>query len=339
MSIDILKTQLKNNNIKSLYLFYGPEEFLKKFYIKSIEDQIVDKNMAALNKVTLADKVDVQKIIDNCDTLPVFSERKLVIVKNSGLFKGGSGGSEGKKGGRNGDALLDYIKNIPSYTCLIFYEDEIDGRLKVSKEIKSQGLVVEFPYQKPVDLVKWVYKVSKTYKKEIDAEAAALLVEGCESGMTGILNEIEKLVAYTGDRNNITLEDVKKVSSATVKSIIFDLTNAIVEKDMAASLKLLDDMIVLKEPAPKIIFMIARQFRQMLQVKILLESGNSPKEISSRLKLQPFIVEKLRKISANFNIKRLKENMEEIFECDLAIKTGKMKDRTAVELLIAKLTI
>ena len=353
MSIDILKKQIKNNDIKSLYLFCGPEEFLKKHYIKSLEEKILDKNAITLNKVILEDKIAVSKIIDNCDTLPVFSNRKLVIVKNSGFFKSNA---EGKKGGKkedkkdaqtdekakksksNIDTILEYIKNIPPYTCLIFYENEVDKRLKLSNEIKKQGLVVEFPYQKLEDLVKWVENILKSQNKQINPQTASLLVEISDLGMTGIRNEIDKLVVYTGDRKTITVDDIKKVGSTTAKSIIFDLTDAIVEKNISASLKLLDDMIALKEPIPKIIFMIARQFRQLYQVKILLENGMGSKEIASKLSIHPFVMDKIKKLSSNFTLERLKDNMKNLFECDKALKTGQMKDRMAVELLIEKLT-
>ncbi|NMB97545.1 MAG: DNA polymerase III subunit delta, partial [Clostridiaceae bacterium] len=281
MSIGTLKKQIKGNDIKSIYLFYGPEEFLKKYYLNSIEEKILDKNTLAFNKIILEDKISVSKIIDNCDTLPVFSERKLVIVKNSEFFKGSKDSkrdnknkeekdevkmeNKTKKSKSNVDTILEYIKNFPSYTCLVFYEDEIDKRLKLTKEIGKQGLIVEFPYQKSEDLVKWVQNIAKSYKKQISVETASLLVEISDFGMTGIRNEIDKLLAYTGERKTITDDDVKNVGSITSKSIIFNLTDAIVDKNMAASLRLLNELITLKEPIPKIIFMIARQFRQLLQ--------------------------------------------------------------------------
>jgi DNA polymerase-3 subunit delta len=330
MSINNLKNQIRNKDIKPLYLFYGPEEYLKKYYINSIEEIIIDKNLQTLNKVMLDDKVDVSQIIDNCDTLPVFSERKLVLVKNSGFFKGGGKKEETEK-------LVDYLKDVPPFTCLIFYEEDIDKRLRIYKTVNKSGLVVEFPYQKPVDLTKWVIKVAKAYKKKISMDTASILVERSGQEMTEILNEIEKLVAYTAERKLITIDDVKEVCNTSIKSRIFDLTDAIVAKDVAGSLKYLDDMLTLREPIPMIIFMIARQFRQILQVKILMENGADLREIASNLKVSPYIAGKIQKQSENFTLQWLNQTMENIFECDLSIKTGKMKDKTAIELLIAKL--
>lgn len=330
MSINNLKNQIRNKDIKSLYLFYGPEEYLKKYYINSIEEIIIDKSTRILNKIVLQDKVEVFKIIDNCETFPVFSERKLVIVKNSGLFKSGGKKEETEK-------LADYLKDVPSFTCLIFYEDDIDKRLRMYKTVNKEGLVVEFPYQKPADLAKWVINVIKTYKKEIGMDTASVLVERSGQEMTEILNEIEKLVAYIGERKVISIDDIKEVCDTSIKSKIFDLTDAIVGKDIVKSLKYLDDMITLREPIPMIIFMIGRQFRQLMNAKILTENGASIKEIASNLKVTPYIAGKIQKQSENFTSQWLNQTMQDIFECDLAVKTGKMKDKTAVELLIAKL--
>ncbi|NSW89308.1 MAG: DNA polymerase III subunit delta [Firmicutes bacterium] len=331
MSLDVLKTQIKNKDIKSLYLFYGPEEYLKKYYMGSIEEIILEKSTRALNKIVMEDKVEVSKIIDNCDTYPVFSQKKVVVVKNSGLFKGSEGSKE------DTGKLIDYMKNIPPFTCLIFYETEVDKRLRIYNAIKKEGLIVEFPYQKSYDLAKWVVKVAKANKKEISMETASILVEKSGQEMTEILNEINKLIVYTGEKKVIESEDVREVCNTSIKSKIFDLTDAIVEKDIAKSLKYLDDMITLREPVPIIIYMIARQFRQILEAKILAGSGAGLKEIASKLKVSPYIAGKIQKHAEQFSFQWLNRSIQDIFECDVAIKTGKMKDKTAVELLIAKL--
>lgn len=334
MSIDVLKEDLKNNKLKNLYLFYGQEEFLKKYYIDSIEKDILQNDLSSLNKIVLEGKFDMQKLEDACETMPVFSERKLVLVKNSGLFKSGK---DGAKQQSVKDNLLNYLKNVPSYTVLVFYEEEIDKRLKTVDAVKKNGLIVEFSFQKPAELVKWVMKVFKSYKKEIGMDVASYLIEICEQGMTEILNEVKKLVMFVGERNNITIEDIDKVCTKSVKSKIFDLTDAVAEQNLDKALSLLNDMIMIKEPLPKILFMITRQLRHVLEMKLLCKEGMSVKEASAKIGIAPFAGGKVANQAKSFSEEKLKEGIKEAFELDLAIKTGRINDRVAAELLINKL--
>lgn len=338
MSMDILKEELKNDKIRNLYLFYGPEEYLKKYYADSVERIALSKDLTGLNRIVIEGKIDTRKIIDASDTLPVFSEKKIVVVKNSGLMKSKktSGGSEETKNKGKQDELLTYLQSVPESTCLIFYETEIDKRIKLVDTIKKNGLLVEFPFQKPAELVKWVIKAFKSSKKEIDSITASQLVENSEQGMNEILNEINKVVSYVGKRTNITVKDVENVCTKSIKSRIYDLTDAIAENNGAEAIKILNDMIILKEPVPKILFMITRQFRQILEIKLLIESGLNYNEAAGRMGITPFIAGKILKQAGRFKIDKLKSALEESLELDLAIKTGRINDRIATELLISK---
>lgn len=334
MSVDVLKEELKNNKLGNLYLFYGQEEYLKKYYLDSIEKAVLENDLSALNKLVLEGKFEMQKIEEACETMPVFSEKKLVLVRNSGIFKSGK---EGSKQQSVKDELINYLKNVPSYTVLVFYEEEIDKRLKTVDAVKKNGLIVDFPFQKPAELVKWVTKALKSHMKEISVEDASYLIEICEQGMTEILNEVNKLVMFVGDRTRITMADIEKVCTKSVKSRIFDLTDAVAEKNLDKALKLLNDMIILREPLPKILFMITRQLRHVLEMKLLCKEGMNVKDASAKIGITPYAGGKVSSQAKSFSTQKLKEGIKEAFELDLAIKTGRINDRVAAELLINKL--
>lgn len=337
MSIDILKGQTKNKEFGNLYLFYGPEEYLKQYYLDLIEKGIVKDDFKDINRVLIEGKVETKKLIDNCDTLPLFSEKKLVVVKNSGLFKSSKKSDSGAgKGKAAKDDLLVFLQNVPGHVCLVFVEEEIDKRLKPVDAIKKNGLLVEFSYQKPAELVKWVIKVFKSYNKTIDPNVASVLVNNSEQGMNEILNEINKLVLYLGDREKAEMKDVEKVCTKSVKSRIFDLTDAIAEKNRTKAFRILEDMVVLKEPMPKILFMITRQLRQVLEMRLFLNEGMGLNEAASKMGLTPYIAGKISRQAKEFDVDVLKKTFEESLELDVAVKTGKISDRMAVEMLIVR---
>jgi DNA polymerase-3 subunit delta len=334
MSLDILKEQIKSNKIKNLYLFYGQEEYLKKLYLESIESKVVGVNMKAMNKVVLEGKVDISKLADNCETVPLFSERKLVLVKNSGIFKASKKADSEKADGKK-DGLAALIQSLPSYTCLIFAEEEIDKRLKVIDIIRKNGLIVEFPFQKPPELVKWVIKLLRSKNKTISSDLASVIVNNCDQGMVEIHNEVEKLILYLGDREAVLVNDVEKVCIKSIKSRIFDLTDAIAAKDSTRAFIILEEMAVLKEPMPKILYMIARQFNQLLSMKLLYKSGLDINDAAVKIGVSPYIAGKIVKQSKEFELDVLKRVVEESLDLDVAVKTGRVNDRVAIEMLLA----
>lgn len=335
MSVDTLKNDIKNNKIGRLYLFYGPEEYLKKYYTGTVEKLLLKEELKALNYIAMAGKVDPKRIMDCCDTMPVFSERKVVVVKNSGLFKSKKKG-EGDGGKSKSNEFSEYLASLPEYLCLIFVEEEIDKRMSLVKTVTAHGLAVEFTLQKPAELVKWAVKVFKSFGKEIDGAAASQLVDFCEPGMNEILHEIEKIALYAEGRTKVTLEDVERVCTRSIKSRIFDLTDAMAEKKAARALQILDEMITLKEPVQILLFLIAKQFRQILEVKLYKTEGLSQGEVAAKLGLHPFVAGKLFKQAGNFSVEALKEAVKECLELDVSIKTGKINDRIAAEVLIGK---
>jgi DNA polymerase-3 subunit delta len=339
MSFDILKKELKENKLQNVYLFFGPEEYLIKYYLNAISSLIVDEDMRDLNYVCLEGKKDVDSIIENCETMPVFSERKLIVVKNSGFFKtkkGDSGeNSTEKKSGK--DRLADYLENLPTYSCIIFVESELDKRMKLVNTIKKKGLLVEFDYQKPADLVKWVAKVFKSNGKSVDQMTASYIVENSEYSMTELLNEIDKIVNFSGDKQQITIEDVDSVCTRTIKSRIFDLTDAVSQGNVSKALILLNDMASLKEPMQKILYMIVRQIRMVYRIKLLRQKGVREDAAAKQLGLTPFVASKVLGLSRNMDINILERAMYYSLELDESIKTGKITDRVAIELLIASM--
>ncbi len=342
----ILWKSIKSNEIGRLYLFYGIEEYLIRNYCGQIEKTIVSEDFKLLNKVILNGRISPAQIIENCRTAPVFSDRRLVIVKNSGLFKGGkkadgedkpgSGAKKGKgsAGAKSGDEMADFLKDMPEHVCLIFIEQEIDKRIKYVDLIEKNGLIVNFEYKKPDDMVGWVIKRLREMEHDADPRTAAMIVDYCEQGMDDVLNELKKLCAYAGDRSQITADDVAKVCTRSVKSRIFDLTDAIAAKQTSTAISILNDMVVLREPMPRVLFMITRQFRQLIQAKLLIRDGAGKGEIASFFKVPPFIADKLIRQARSFDMESLEGAAARGLELDIAVKTGNLDDRTAVELLI-----
>lgn len=327
MSLQVLKSEIEKGIVRKLYLFYGEEEYLKDKYAKQIEDIIVQPELSMMNKTVLQGNVSLQLLSDSCETLPMMAEKRFVIVKNSNMFKSTKDTNSG---------LADFLKQLPEHVCLLFMETEADKRIKAFGAVKECGLPVEMQLQKSSDLAKWVIACVKQQGKKIEESAAFWMVENSSGYMYEIENELNKLILSVNS-SLITIEDVQRVCVKSSKARIFDLTDAIAEKNISSALKIYYDMITLKEPVPRILYMIARQFRLLLEMRTYIDRNIPRQQALEMSGMKSFPGNKLydqaRRLEKNKIIYALKEcvNNEEAF------KSGVIKDETALELLIVSL--
>ena len=153
--------------------------------------------------------------------------------------------------------------------------------------------------------------------------------------MENISSELEKLISYTLGRDVITDEDVEAICTTQVTNKIFDMITAIANRQTKKAMDLYEDLLTLKEPPMRILFLIARQFNQILQVKELMGKGMDKSTISSKLKLQPFVTGKVMLQAKNFTNEQILSYVNLCVDAEEGVKTGKLQDRLAVELLIA----
>lgn len=331
MGMDVLRKQLKSKDIKKSYLFHGPERYLIEYYLEEMKKILIPEGTEVFNFAMCEGSIQTSKISDLCDTMPVFSDKRMVVLKETGYFKGGKGPVR--------DELIDVLENLTGYCCVVFIEGSIDKRLKAVKQIKKTGLIVEFPYQKNNNLMKWIDKAVKNYGKTIDGNASHLLIEYCEPGMNNILKELEKVLLYIGEKNSISTGDIRSACTKSLKTRVFDLLDSVFEKDISKAFTMLDEMITLREPVPKILFLVARQFKLLIRAKELKSNRMSKYDIVNTLGVHPFVAEKVMKQAGGFSSKRLKKLVEMCLQTDFDIKTGRISDRLGLELLIAAIAV
>ena len=171
---------------------------------------------------------------------------------------------------------------MPQETIIIFVENEVDKRGKMFKAVKQNGRVVELARQDARTLQSWILGMLKREQKNITGDALRLFMEKSGDDMENIANELEKLLSYTYGKDAIEAADVQDICTVTTESRVFDMIRALAEKRQKEALDLYYDLLSLKEPPMRILFLIARQFNQMLQLKDLREQGLDSATIASR---------------------------------------------------------
>lgn len=321
-----LKNSLKTGEWKRVYLFYGEEAFLKRTYKKQVKQAIIgDEDSMNYNYFEGKDAADVDSIIAIADTMPFFADRRLIIVENSGLFKGAAS-----------EELCKYIPNMPDTSVLLFVEDEVDKRGRLYKAISASGSAIEMGRQSENALIDWTVRKLFNEGRNITRPDLELLLERTGNDMDNISNEINKLVAYTYGRDVITKGDIEALCIDQINGKIFEMIDAASEKKQKRALALYSDLLKLKEPPLRILFMLSRQFGKLVQVKELLEKNASKAQIAERMKVQPFIAGKYMAQAGKFTKEALSKALSECVETEAAIKTGVINEVLGVELLLIK---
>lgn len=315
---------IKSGNFQKVYLLYGEEAYLKKQYKQKLKNAL-SKPDDTMNTAFFQGKdINTGAIIDLAETLPFFADRRLIMIENSSVFKSA------------GEELAAYMKEIAETTCFVFTEDEVDKRSRMYKAVKNAGRIVEFARQPENILVQWILGRLKKENKKITRPVLQLFLAKTGNDMENIDKELEKLLCYILGRDIITAEDVEAVCVTQTTGKIFEMINAIAEKKQKQALELYYDLLALKEPPMRILFLIARQFQILFQVKELTRQNHDSKFIAAKAGIPEFTVRRNQAQARSFSMEQLRKAVEDCVQAEEDVKTGNMNDRMSVELLIVK---
>lgn len=315
---------IRNNEYKSVYLLYGEEAYLRKQYKNKLKEAL-SVSGDTMNYCYYEGKdINMRAVIDMAETMPFMAPQRLIIIENSGLFKAAD------------ENMVAYMHEIPETTYFVFVESEVDKRSKMFKAVKNVGRAVEMPRQDEAVLKRWILSILKKENKSIKETTLNLFISRAGDDMEIIKNELEKLICYTLEKEVIAETDVEAVCAVTIVGKIFSMVDAIAEKRQSAALLLYNDLLALKEPPMRIMFMIARQFNLLMQVKELRGAGYDSAIIAEKTGLHKFVVSKHIAQSGKFKNEMLREAVRGCVDAEEAVKTGKISDTMSVELLIVK---
>ena len=318
-----LNEDLKTGQFKQIYLLYGPEGYLKKQYKERFIKAMVPEGDTMNFSYYEGKKTDVKEVIDLAETLPFFSERRLIVFEDTEFFKSG------------GNDLADYINDgMPSTTYFIFVENEIDKRSRLYKAVKSRGHIVELAVQDENTLRKWVQGLARKEKKEISPRDIAYFINKVGTDMENITKELEKLFCYCIDKETVTRDDIDAICVTHITNHIFEMINAVAEQNQRRALDLYYDLLALKESSMRILALMSREYRDLFHVKELYRQGFTKKEITSKTGLHPFVAGKYIDLAKRFDTGELRRAMEESADLEQRVKTGLITDYLAVELFI-----
>ena len=281
-----LLQDIKNQEYSQIYLLYGDEDYLRKQYRDKLKEALIDDGDTMNNHYYEGKDTKQEEIIDLAETLPFFASRRVIVIENSGWFQKG------------GEKMAEYLPSLPDTTYFVFVETQVDKRSKLYKAVGKQGRISEFASQDEQTLKRWILGMLKKENKNITAADLQFLLERTGTQMANIKTEMEKLLCYTLEKSEITRDDIEEICTKRVQNQIFDMINAIADREQKKALQLYYDLLTLKEPPMRILALIGRQFNLLLQVKELKKKGYSQQIIAEKTGLHGFVVGKYEKQAA-----------------------------------------
>ena len=322
ISVEKLEKELKTGKLDSIYLLYGEETFLLETCLKKIKTNFGERK-SGINEIRI-DEENSSNIISDIETPAFGYEKKLIIVRDLGLFK-----KEGKKKtGINTELaqkVSEYIKEnidiIKESVVIVFIEKEVEKN-ELYKTIDENGIVCEFQELKPIELASRIKAICKAYSVQIDDITLKYFIENCGTKMQDLINEIRKVIEYVGKDGTITKTEIDLLCIKQLDSVIFDLTDNLGKKKIDKALEVLNELLYQKEPIQKILINLYHHFKKLYIVKIAQRENKNITESLNLKANQTFLVSKYKIQAGYFKEQELKEIVEKLINLDYQYKTG-----------------
>ena len=322
--------ELKRNELRRLYLLYGEEKFLVRFYAKSIEEAARRTQETPLSKDVYEGNHPVSELVLAAITFPFLPGRRFLLVKDSKLF------ATGRKA--DAEAMAEFLPQVPDGTIIVFTESDVDRRSKLFKIISEIGFAVQSEKQTPDAISKWLVRQAKSSGVSLSASVASHIMATCGYDMMNLHYEMEKLTSYALTTKAIAREDVDQVSIPTLEARIFSLTKAMGQGDAGAALSHYSSLIALRESPIMILSMMIRQMRLILMVKLGQEKKIPRQKLAQDLRIRDFVINEAMGHGRRFSKAKLLALLHDCLDTDVKIKTGRVGDSIGVETLLIRLS-
>jgi DNA polymerase-3 subunit delta len=328
------------------------DDFLGHERLAAIRDACGEPDLVSLNTTQLdGQKLAFDELAGAAGAMPFLADRRLVVVRRylaqlearAGEAEGSSK-AEKKKGARAErlQALLDWLPTVPPSTELVFLEPAMSGKGavgQVQQAIRKLGGEVVEPRQlDPEQLVEWTVRRARAKGGTIGRDAADRLGVLVAGDLQRLDSELDKLLAFSNGAE-ITAADVRLLISDGREQSIFELVDAIGQRDRRRAFVLLREMLQSGAAVPYLLTMIVRQFRLLIQVREALAATNDQQQVADVLKMRPWQVRNLAGQARRFTLPELEGAYRRLLDTDQAIKTGQQEPELAIELLVGELVL
>ncbi|MBI5930193.1 MAG: DNA polymerase III subunit delta [Chloroflexi bacterium] len=317
----------------TFYVFHGEDEYSIKAQVNEMRQQMGDDlNISEFD----GGKISVADVLGSAKVMPFLSDRRLILVTGMLSYLTRKGASKESK-----DQLARLVAELPTLpesARLVFIEYQT-----LSDKNPVLGIVGQDPsgfakqFTPPKNPIAWINKQAQAYDVMIEPRAAAALAQVVGDDLRALDNEIVKLASYVGKKGFITEKEIALLTSYVAQVDVFEMVDALGQRNAQKTIALLHQLLS-ESDAMQLFGMVIRQFRLLIQTRDLLDNGTGTKDLPKFLGVPGFVADKLARQARTFgSIDQLEQIYRHLLETDVAIKTGKVEDVLALDLLVAGL--
>ena len=326
---------LKRGDVAHCYLFEGEEEYIKAAALKALRGQVAGGDFAVMNDTRLVDPAP-DALIAAAETMPFMADRRFLEIRDCAMLQGEKSKNYDEKTAV--ERLGEYLDHLPDTVCMVFYvRGKADARKKLYDILKKKAVIVSFEELKEQELSQWIAQALAKRGKKISVAACQQLWFTAGKSLTLLDNEIEKLAAYAGDREEITPEDVEAVAVHSTSYKVYHLTDALVSGQGSKAMELADELLREGEKRLGILSRLGEVCRQLKYIKALAAGGASPAEIAKRLNIHPYVAQKNVRTAQKYSLAQLNDMARWCLEADYQVKSGQIMEEGALETVMLRI--
>ncbi|MET3574713.1 DNA polymerase III subunit delta [Bhargavaea ullalensis] len=325
--------KIAEGRLSPVYLISGTEMYFFDETIRRLKEALPDAATSELSVFDL-DETPVEAVIEEADTVPFFSDRKLLIAKNANFLRAADKSRE--KVVHDLDRLANWLEHPPESAVTLFLApyEKLDARKKIVKQFKKQAVCLEAEPLKPHDIETWVKQEAARQGSRITDAAVRTFISRAGEDLLKLGTEMEKLDLYAGEGHEIGEETVNLLIPKTPEDDAFKLLDAYIGGRTGEALSIYRDLLRNREEPIRLNALLANQVRLMIQVGVLKRKGYQQPQIAKQLKVHPYRVKLILENRRMADEAGLLQVLSRLAEADLRLKTVSGNRERVLELVL-----
>lgn len=317
---------LEQARFSPIYLLTGEEPFFIQQILTRFRERVLEEASRDFNYDQFrGESLDPAQAIMTAKTFPLFSPRRLVIIRDADLIKD------------EREALLSYLETPCDTTVLLFVAAKPDLRKKLFVALKKKGIAIHCAPLSDQALPGWIAQEGKKRGMALSEEAIWYLKERLGNDLFLIQQEIDKLALHSPEGKDVSLDIVQQMIAGGRSHSIFELVRAVGEKNLKSSLALLSSLLAEGEHPLFILTMLTRQWRLMATAREGIDAGKSETAVGKKVPMPPSFLPAFFRQLRNWKGSEIRRAFDLSLAADSQLKGGRQSAPQVLEMLILDL--